>query len=103
MLSKILQRSQKTLTASRRAFSTSDHFGWQGAEGQKNIATIFDDVAEHGFLPNSKPMIELPSEFNIVNKILDEMPHLINGEPTGLIAKNEMRKTVDSSLPNLMD
>ncbi len=34
---------------------------------------IFMDIKKHGFLPNSKPMLELPKPFGAMNEILDDM------------------------------
>jgi hypothetical protein len=34
---------------------------------------IFMDIKKHGFLPNSKPMQELPKPFGAMNEILDDM------------------------------
>jgi hypothetical protein len=49
-------------------------------------------------------MIELPSEFKQLNELLDKMTFWQpDGTPTGLLAKNELRTTVDSNFPNMMD
>jgi hypothetical protein len=34
---------------------------------------VFMDIKKHGFLPNSKPMQELPKPFGAMNEILDGM------------------------------
>ena len=72
--------------------------------GKRFFTCVFSDLRNHGFLPSTKPMTELPSEFKIVNEILDKATfHQPDGSPTGLLAKNEFRKTVDKELPNLID
>jgi len=93
MLSKTLK---KTIPTASRAF------GWQAA-GNKGVPSIFSNVDKHGFLPSSKPMAELPSQFNQMNELMDAMPHLINGEPVGLLAKNEFRKTIKGDFPDLTE
>lgn len=55
MLSKTLLK-QKGMTKSFRMFS---------AVNEK--PDIFMDVKNHGFLPNTKPMLELPQQFSAMN------------------------------------
>jgi hypothetical protein len=41
-------------------------------------------------------MQELPSEFKLINEICDKMTwYQPDGTPTGLLAKNELRTTID--------
>lgn len=69
---------------------------------RKDFKCIFSDLGEHGYLPNVKPLQSLPQEFNQVNEILDKMTYWQpDGSATGLLAKNLLRKTIDSDLPNL--
>jgi indoleamine 2,3-dioxygenase len=59
-------------------------------------------LSGHGYLPNVKPLQVLPTEFNQVNEILDKMTYWQpDGSATGLLAKNLLRKTIDSELANL--
>lgn len=53
-------------------------------------------------MPSSKPLAVLPSEFKVLDDLLNNMTHLQNGKPTGLLATNTFRKEVDSNFPNLM-
>ena len=39
----------------------------------RGIASIFPVSDEHGFLPNVKPLVNLPSEFKVVNELLEKM------------------------------
>ena len=64
---------------------------------------VFSDMRDHGFLPREKPMTHLPSEFNIVNELLDKMQYHQPDGSEGLLAKNLLRKTVLSDLPNLVN
>jgi hypothetical protein len=36
---------------------------------------VFMDIKGHGFLPNTKPMLELPQQFGSLNQILDAMTY----------------------------
>jgi len=49
---------------------------------------IFKDLKGHGFLPSTKPMIELPQEFSALNQILDDMTIIQKNGGDGLLAKN---------------
>lgn len=70
---------------------------------RKDFPCVFSDLTGHGYLPNVKPLQALPSEFSQVNEILDKMTYWQpDGTATGLLAKNQLRKTVDSELPNLI-
>jgi indoleamine 2,3-dioxygenase len=64
---------------------------------------IFKDLQGHGFLPSTKPMIELPQEFSALNQILDDMTIIQKNGGQGLLAKNQLRKAVDNELPNFME
>jgi len=68
-----------------------------------NFPCVFSDLRNHGFLPKQKPMLELPSEFRVVNELLDKMVYHQKDGSKGLLAKNLLRKTVDSDLPNLVN
>ena len=53
---------------------------------------VFSDIRNHGFLPSSKPLIKLPSEFNELNEVLEKMTYWQpDGSATGLLAKNILR------------
>ena len=60
MLSKTL--GQKGLNTSLRMFSINI-----------DRPDVFMDIKKHGFLPNSKPMLELPKPFGVINEIMDAM------------------------------
>lgn len=48
-------------------------------------------------------MWKLPSEFTVLDQILNKMTYWQpDGTASGLLAKNELRKTVDKELPNLI-
>jgi indoleamine 2,3-dioxygenase len=54
-----------------------------------------------GFLPRQEPIIELPSEFDILESILSRMPvKTLNGTP-GLLATFTLGETVLKELPDL--
>lgn len=69
----------------------------------KPFPDIFSDLRNHGYLPKLKPLRKLPSEFGVVNEMLDKMTFHQPDGTKGLLAKDLLRKTVDSDLPNMMD
>lgn len=76
------------------------------AKQSRTISTFhnFGDFENHGFLPEKKPLLQLPSEFSMLDELLTKMRfHDEAGNPNGLLAKNEFRKAVDSDLPNLLE
>lgn len=57
----------------------------------------------HGFLPNRKPLISLPLEFQEINDLITNMTYWQkDGTASGLLAKDLFRKTVDKDFPDLM-
>lgn len=71
--------------------------------GSSNNTSFFSDMRGHGFLPRLKPMAQLPSEFNALEEILQKMTfYQPDGSATGLLAKNELRTTVQKDFPDLM-
>jgi indoleamine 2,3-dioxygenase len=93
MFSKLVTK-RYTQNIAFRSFSKVDSRG---------TPSIFSDIDKHGFLPSQKPMITLPSEFKALNEALDAMRFLQNGQETGLLAKNELRKQIDANFPNLIE
>jgi hypothetical protein len=66
-------------------------------------ASLFDDLMNHGFLPNQKPLISLPNEFQEINDLITNMTFWQkDGTASGLLAKDLFRKTVDNEFPDLM-
>lgn len=54
-----------------------------------------------GFLPRQEPIVQLPSEFDVLESILTRMPiKTLAGEP-GLLASSTLGETVLKELPNL--
>ena len=92
MFSKLVTK-RYTQNIAFRSFSKVDSRG---------TPSIFSDIDKHGFLPSQKPMITLPSEFKALNEALDAMRFLQNGQETGLLAKNELRKQIDANFQNLI-
>ena len=64
MLSKIVKQKQSLFAVRNFASINKDSRG---------IASIFPVSDEHGFLPNVKPLVNLPSEFKVVNELLEKM------------------------------
>lgn len=64
---------------------------------------IFSDLRNHGYLPKLKPLRKLPSEFNVVNEMLDKMTFHQPDGTLGLLGKDLLRKTVDADLPNMIN
>ena len=65
--------------------------------------TFFGDTRRHGFLPSQKPVDKLPTEFSVLEQILQKMTCIQpDGTRSGLLAHNELGKTVDSDFPDLM-
>lgn len=63
---------------------------------------IFKDLKNHGYLPSTKPMLELPSQFAGINQLLDDMTWIQADGSEGLLARNKLRSTVDAELPDYM-
>lgn len=92
MLSKTL-RQRGMMNTSLKMFSTN-----------VDRPDVFMDIKNHGFLPNTKPMQELPKQFGAMNQILDSMTYWQpDGKATGLLAQNKLRSSVDLELPDFMN
>ena len=74
MLSKFVRSNARLVAQQRRAFAV-DHV----------TPCIFKDIENHGYLPSSKPMLELPQQFSALNQILDDMTIIQKNGSTGLL------------------
>lgn len=54
---------------------------------------------ETGFLPREEPLFALPPQFKPLDELLNEMPLNTHKGTPGLLAHNQLGKTVDSSFP----
>ena len=89
----MLQRFPRNRAA--RQFTTAATGAWND--------TFFGDTRRHGFLPSQKPVGKLPTEFDVLENILQKMTCIQpDGTRSGLLAHNELGKTVDSDFPDLM-
>ena len=89
----MLQRFPRNRAA--RQFTTAATGAWND--------TFFGDTKRHGFLPSQKPVGKLPTEFDVLENILQKMTCIQpDGTRSGLLAHNELGKTVDSDFPDLM-
>lgn len=70
---------------------------------EDNSLPAFMVSTTRGFLPRAEPIVTLPSEFDVLESILQRMPiKTLNGEP-GLLAKFTLGETVLNELPDLTD
>jgi hypothetical protein len=92
MFSKFVRTQTRIVSHQKRAFGI-DH----------TTPCIFKDVAGHGYLPATKPLLELPQQFSTLNQILDDMTIIQKNGSTGLLGHNKLRHTVDTELPNFME
>ena len=92
MFSKHVKTQARLLAHQRRAFAV-DHV----------TPCIFKDIQGHGYLPSTKPMLELPKQFSALNQILDDMTIIQKNGSTGLLGHNKLRWTVDNEMPNFME
>jgi hypothetical protein len=80
MLSKTLKNHSKLLNLQSRAFSVD-----------QSMPCIFKDLKGHGYLPSTKPMTELPSQFSALNQVLDDMTIIQKNGTEGLLGQNKLR------------
>ncbi|KAK4452361.1 indoleamine 2,3-dioxygenase gamma type [Podospora aff. communis PSN243] len=61
-------------------------------------------VSKHrGFLPRMDPIVTLPSDFDIVESILQRMPVKTADGTPGLLAEGKLGDVIDAELPDLTD
>jgi indoleamine 2,3-dioxygenase len=56
-----------------------------------------------GFLPRMDPIVALPSDFDIVESILQRMPVKTADGTPGLLAEGKLGDVIDAELPDLTD
>ncbi|EPS40410.1 hypothetical protein H072_5774 [Dactylellina haptotyla CBS 200.50] len=70
---------------------------------QDNTLPAFMVSTTRGFLPRIEPPTVLPTEFDVLEQLLQDMPiRKASGEP-GLLATGRLGATVDTSFPNLVE